>query len=67
MGKILRAIPRFVSWEQGVEFWSTHDLTDLDLQESLTPLVTENRALGRVKKIEVVDPNIDTPMDRKTA
>ena len=33
MGKKLRAIPKFVSWEEEDEFWSSHSLTDLDLEE----------------------------------
>jgi hypothetical protein len=68
MGKKLRVIPKFVSWEQEDEFWSTHDLTDLDLQEDSTPLVMERGALGRrVKKIEVANPTSMRPWKRKTA
>ena len=67
MGKKLRAIPKFVSWEQEDEFWSTHNLTDLDLQEDSTPLVMERGALGRVKKIEVANPTSIRPWKRKTA
>jgi hypothetical protein len=67
MGKKLRAIPKFVSWEQEDEFWSTHDLTDLDLQEDSTPLVIERGALRRVKKIVVANPTSIRPWKRKTA
>jgi hypothetical protein len=67
MGKKLPAIPKFDSWEQEDEFWSTHDLTDLDLQEDSTPLVIERGALWRVKKIEVANPTSIRPWKRKTA
>jgi hypothetical protein len=67
MGKKLRTIPKFDSWEQEDEFWSTHDLTDLDLEEDLTPLVIEPGALRRVKKIEVANPTSLRPWKQKTA
>jgi hypothetical protein len=67
MGKKLRAIPKFDTWEQEDEFWSTHDLSDLDLEEDLTPLVIERDALRRVKKIEVANPISLRPWKRKTA
>ena len=67
MGKKLRAIPKFDSWEQEDEFWSTHDLTDLDLQEDSTPLMIEPGALGRVKKIVVANPTSIRSWKRKTA
>ncbi len=51
MGGKLRAIPKFDSWEQEDEFWSTHDLTDIDLEEDSTPLVIERGALRYVRKI----------------
>lgn len=56
MGRKLRAIPKFASWEEEDEFWSTHSLTDLDLEEDSTPLVIERGALRCVKKIEVPNP-----------
>jgi len=67
MGKNSRAILKINSWEQEDEFWSTHDLTELDLQEDSTPLVIERGALGRVKKIEVANPTSLRPWKRKTA
>ena len=67
MGKKLPAIPKFVSWEQEDDFWSTHDLTELNLEEDLTPLVIERSALRHVKKIEVVNPMSMRPWKRKTA
>ena len=67
MGKKSRAIPKFDSWEQEDEFWSTHDLTDLDLEVDSTPLVIERGALRRVKKIEVANPTSLRPWKRKTA
>jgi hypothetical protein len=67
MAKKLRAIPKFASWEEEDEFWSTHDLTDLDLEEDSTPLVIERAALRHVKKIEVANPTSVRPWKRKTA
>ena len=67
MGKKSRAIPKFDSWEQEDEFWSTHDLTELDLQEDSTPLVIERGAARRVKKIVVANPTSIRPWKRKTA
>ena len=48
MGKKLRAIPKFLSWEDEDEFWSTHSLTDLDLEEDRTPLAIERGALRHI-------------------
>ncbi len=67
MGKKSQAIPKFESWAQEDEFWSTHDLTELDLQEDSTPLMIERGALGRVKKIVVANPTSIRPWKRKTA
>lgn len=67
MARKLRAIPEFASWEQEDEFWSTHDLTDLDLEEDSAPLVIERRALRHVKKIVVTNPTSVRPWKRKTA
>ena len=53
MEKKLRAMPKFVSWEQEDEFWSTHGLTDLDLEEDSTRLVIERSASRYAKKIEM--------------
>ena len=43
MGKKSRAIPEFASWEEGDEFWSTHSLTDLDLEDDRTPSANRTR------------------------
>jgi len=67
MEKKLRAIPKFDSWEQEDEFWSTHELTDLDLEEDSTPLVIERGAFGYVKKIDVANPISIRAWKRKTA
>ena len=67
MGKKLRAVPKFVSWEQEDEFWSTHALTDLDLEEDSTPLVIERGALRYVKKLVVANPTRIRAWKRKTA
>ena len=67
MGKKSQAIPKFESWAHEDEFWSTHDLTELDLQEDSTPLMIERGALGRVKKIVVANPTSIRPWKRKTA
>ena len=67
MGKKLRAIPKFDSWEQEDDFWSTHAVTNLDLEEDSTPLVLERGALRHVKKIEVVNPLSIRAWKRKTA
>jgi hypothetical protein len=66
MGKKLQAIPKFDSWEQEDEFWSTQDVTDLDLEEDSTPLVIERGALGRVKKIVMANPTSIRSWKRKT-
>jgi hypothetical protein len=67
MAKKLGAIPKFTSWDQEDEFWSSHDLTVLDLEEDSTPLLIERRALRHVKKIEVANPTSVRPWKRKTA
>ncbi len=67
MGKKSKAIPEFASWEEEDEFWSTHSLTDLDLEDDKTPLVIERGALRYVKKIEVPNPTSVRPWKRKTA
>jgi len=67
MARKLRAVPKFTSWEQEDEFWTTHALTDLDLEEDSTPLVIERGALRNVKKIEVANPTRIRPWKRKTA
>ena len=67
MGKKLKAIPKFASWEEEDKFWSTHSLTDLDLEEDSNPLVIERGALHYVKKIEVPNPISVRPWKRKTA
>lgn len=67
MGKKLRAIPKFASWEEEDEFWSKHSLTELDLEEDSTPLVIERGGLRYVKKIEIPNPISVRPWKRKTA
>lgn len=67
MRKKLKVIPKFASWEEEDEFWSTHRLTDLDLEKDLTPLVIERGALRYVKKIEVPNPTSVRVWKRKTA
>lgn len=67
MGKKLRAIPKFDSWEQEDEFWSNHTLSDLNLEEDSTPLLIERGALRHVKKIEVANPTSLRQWKRKTA
>ena len=49
MGKKLRAIPKFASWEEEDAFWSAHSLTDLDLEKDAALLVIEHGALRYVK------------------
>jgi hypothetical protein len=56
MGKKLKDIPNFSSWEEEDEFWSTHSVTDLDLEEDTTPLIIERNALPSVKVIKVANP-----------
>jgi hypothetical protein len=67
MAKKLRAIPKFASWQQEDEFWSNHDLTELDLEEDTSPLLIERRALRYVKTIEVPNPISVRAWKRKTA
>ena len=66
MARRLRAVPKFTSWEQEDKFWTTHALTDLELEEDSTPLVIERGALRHVKKIEVVNPSSIRAWKRKT-
>ena len=56
MGKRSKAIPEFTSWEEEDEFWSTHSVTELELEEDLTPLFIEPGALRSVKIIKVPNP-----------
>ena len=67
MGKRLKAIPKFTSWEEEDEFWASHSLTDLDLEQDPTPLVIEQGALRHVKKIEMPNPIAVRTWKRKTA
>ena len=67
MARKLRAVPKFTSWEQEDEFWTTHAFSDLDLEEDSTPLVIERGALRYVKKIEVANPIWIRAWKRKTA
>jgi hypothetical protein len=56
MEKKLKAVPNFSSWEEEDEFWSTHSVTELDLEEDNTPLVAEPGTLHSVKIVEVLNP-----------
>ena len=56
MGKKLKIIPNFSSWEGEDKFWSTHSVTDLDLEEDTTPLIIGRNALPPIKIIEVANP-----------
>jgi hypothetical protein len=67
MARKLPAVPKFASWEQEDKFWTTHALTDLDLEEDSTPLVIERGALRHVKKIAVANPTSIRAWKRKTA
>lgn len=67
MGKKLQAIPNFSSWEEEDEFWSTHSVTELDLEKDPTTLVIESGALPTVKIIEVANPATLRPWKRKAA
>lgn len=67
MGGKLKAIPNFSSWEEEDEFWSTHSVTELDLEEDATPLVVEPGALRSVKIIEVPNPITVRSWKRKVA
>lgn len=68
MGKRLKAVPSFASWEEEEdEFWTTHSLTDLDLEEDSTPLLIQRGALRYIKKVEVANPASVRSWKRKTA
>lgn len=67
MGKKLKVIPNFSSWEEEDEFWSTHSVTELDLEEDNTPLVVEPRAVRSVKIVEVPNPVSLRSWKRKAA
>jgi hypothetical protein len=67
MGKKSKAIPNFSSWEEEDEFWSTHSVTELDLEEDITPLMVEPGALRSVKVIEVPNPVTLRSWKRKAA
>jgi hypothetical protein len=67
MGKKLKALPKFASWEEEDEFWSTHSVTDLDLEEDSTPLIVEPGALRSVKIITVANPCSVRSWKRKAA
>ena len=67
MGKSLKAVPRFASWEEEDEFWAAHSLTDLDLEEDSTPLLIQRGALRYIKKVEVANPSSVRSWKRKTA
>ena len=67
MGKKLKAIPKFASWEEEDEFWSTHSVTELDLEEDITPLIVEPGALHSVKIITVPNPRTVRLWKRKVA
>jgi len=67
MGKKLKAVPNFSSWEEEDEFWSMHSVTELDLEEDNTPLVVEPGALHSVKIVEVPNPISLRSWKRKAA
>jgi hypothetical protein len=67
MGKKLKGIPKFASWEEEDEFWSTHSVTELDLEEDPTPLIVESGALRTVKIITVPNPRAVRVWKRKAA
>jgi hypothetical protein len=56
MGRKLKALPKFASWEEEDEFWSTYSVTELNLEEDSTPLIVEPGALRSVKVITVANP-----------
>lgn len=67
MGKKLKAVPEFLSWEEEDDFWSAHSVTELDLEEDLTPLVLEPGAFRTVKVVEVSNPAKARSWKRKAA
>jgi hypothetical protein len=67
MGKKLQAVPEFSSWEEEDEFWFTHSVTDLDLEEDATPLLMKPGALRSVKVLEVPNPARMRTWKRKAA
>jgi hypothetical protein len=67
MAKKLKALPSFSSWEEEDEFWSTHSVTDLDLEENPTPLIVEPGALRSVKIVKVPNPVSLRSWKRKAA
>lgn len=67
MGKKLKVLPKFASWEEEDEFWSTHSVTDLDLEEDSTPLIVEPGALRAVTVITVANPCSVRSWKRKAA
>ena len=67
MGKRSKAIPEFTSWEEEDKFWSTHSVTELELEEDLTPLFIEPGALRSVKIIKVPNPTTMRTWKRKAA
>jgi hypothetical protein len=67
MGKKLKAISEFASWEEEDDFWAAHSLSDLDLEQDPTPLIIEPKALRHVKKVDVLNPLAVRSWKRKTA
>jgi len=67
MGKKLQVVPEFSSWEEEDEFWSTHSVTDVDLEEDATPLMIRPRALRSVRVFEVPNPAKMRTWKRKAA
>lgn len=67
MGKKLKGVPEFSSWEEEDEFWSTHSVTELDLEEDPTPVVIKRGALRSVKVLEIPNPAKMRSWKRKAA
>jgi hypothetical protein len=67
MEKKLKAIPEFSSWEEEDQFWSIHSVTELDLEEDLTPFILEPKALQAVRVLEVPNPAKMRSWKRKAA
>ena len=65
MGKGSKAVPRFASWEEEDEFWATHSLTDLELEEDTTPLLIQRGALRYVKKNRSAQSSLHALMEKK--
>ena len=67
MEKKLKALPQFASWEEEDEFWSTHSVTELNVEVDATPLIVEPGALRSVTVITVANPCSVRSWKRKAA